>query len=1369
MMQPVKNMTFYGRMLILQIMMMCVCAGFGQIQNLTKFQPLDISETIPVSDVNVLYQDHKGFVWIGTGNGLYRYDGHHVQSFRNTLQSPHLLPSNEVQCLRDDGYDNLWIGTRQGICRMNLQTGLTKSYHFDEFDNSNIVKCLLVTRGGELWVGTEGGLYRYNSQNDSFVFCCDKKGNSKVPHASVTDLHEDHQGYVWIGTWDKGLYRYNPANKTYYEMPTFNPKRSAQAIYESNGVLWIGTWGSGLYKITNPYDTNKPLSFTAYTSANTHGELMSNIVWRISRDNNTGLLWVGTDHGLCFVQSPERKDSKLMALPETLNPSPNFFGQGANGFFCDRDNQMWAIAPWRGVVVAQTTPSYFTLHTLPAPYIYSDQIACLETMPDGATWVGLRSNGILMYPADGNSDYKHIPVPSRVYCIYQQSPTRIMIGTEYNGIYIYENGNVIAQENRDNSQYIVDNCVFSITQDLHNNLLIGTYRGLSVKYADGRGVHVEGKKLGLLANAQVRDVECGRDGTIWVATRNDGLLRLQGDIRRPSAMTMTQYAKLSDTDLDIHYIYKLLVDQKGRVWACSREAGLLVYDEKTDQLVSASKVYGLPDEDVYSIEESGNGNLWISMRSELICLMMKSDGQIAGMRSFQRSTAIGDRFFSYGLSSANSSHVLTFGSRDGFVTFPDIKSSEKNGKVQPLVTDILVGGMSVMKMEEDKRHDISRLLPPYTNEITLESYQRELTLQFASLNYNRQETPRFSYKLEGYDKDWIYPDASQSQVVYGNLPSGTYTFRLRCTDPSGEWTESSMPIHITVLAPFYLRWYAWLVYLLLIGGTTYLVVRHFKNKALVDRELQMAHMESRNIEQLNHKKLQFFTNITHDLMTPLTIISATISNLAQKYPEAKEDYRIVNSNVSRLMRLLQQILEFRKTETGNQHLRVSFGSITEFVRSEIESITPLAYKKNIKLSLVCRPEKMEGFFDSDKLDKIIYNLVSNATKYNHPDGHIWVTLDSNDGKIVVIRVKDDGAGIAADKLPSLFRRFYEGEHRKFNTYGMGIGLSLVKDLTTIHHGTITVDSELGKGSTFTVTLPIVREAFAEDEIEDSVQMVIDGIGEHKETESAPAGNDTASTILVVEDNEDLLQMLKRLLMPTYHVLTAYNGREAIEVVDNETVDLILTDVMMPIMDGMEMTRELRNRKDAPNCPIIMLTAKHDDEDRAEAYRAGADAYITKPFNTSVLMVRIQSLLQNKEKTDKEISEKLFGGIKDVKLTGSDQDFLNSCIKVVQEHIANADFDLPTFAQLMNTSKSTLYKKLRMLTGLSTSAFIRSIRMKSACELLRNNPEAHISDIAYAVGYNDPKYFSSCFKKDFGCLPSEYLDTMSKNEQENKKG
>lgn len=1353
-----REMRNMGRLSVAAALALCTLAALpagAQPQDLMTFMPMDVSDNIPVGEITTLHQDRRGFIWIGSGNGLYRYDGYHVQRYRNSRLFPHLLPSNEITCLRDDADGRLWVGTRQGLCRLDLRSGMSRTYHFRDFENSNALKCLLVTRDSGLWAGTEGGLYRYDAPTDSFTLYCDKNGNAKVPHASITSLLEDRQGYVWVGTWDKGLYRYNPDDGTFYEMPDFNALHSAQAVYEDNGALWVGTWGKGLYKIENPYDTNVPLVFASYTRAGTSGQLASDIIWQIGRDRSTGLLWVGTDCGLSFVAEADDRSCRIVAAPEAMSPAPDYFGRGVGCFLSDRDQQMWAYATQRGIVVSQSKSSLFARHELPAPYLYSDYITCVENTPDGSVWAGLRSNGVLVF---SNGGFRQIPMPSQVNAVCHLSPSATLVGTERDGIAVVEDGRVVRWLDRANAPYLVDNCIYKITPDRHGNWLVGTWRGLSVRYADGRGAHVEGKLLDVLCNAKVKDITCARDGSIWMATRGDGILRLQGDIRHPSAMKLRQYARLDDSQLDLRHVYRILIDRRDRVWACSKEAGLLVYDAALDRMVSASHRYGIPDEDVYSIEESAWGDLWISMRNELMCLTINDSNHVSGMHSYLRRATIGDNLFGNALSSANSSRFITFGYNNGFVSFPNKRQHGGGRSARPTITDIQVAGRSLFQMDTDARLAISPLLPPYATEVTLPPTQHELLLCFSSLNYNKMENPRFAYKLDGCDKDWHYPDASLCQAAYSNLPYGTYTFRLRCTDEGGSWSADEQTLRVTVLAPFYLRWYALLCYALLLAGAAFLVVRYVKNRNENRRQLQLAHIERRNIEQLNHKKLQFFTNITHDLMTPLTVISATVSHLMQLCPEQKESLRTIDGSVNRLMRLLQQILEFRKTETGNQHLRVSQGVLSDFVRSEVESIRPATYKNRIRFSLECRPERVEGFFDSDKLDKIIYNLISNAIKYNRPDGSVRVSLTCDDGLRAVIRVEDDGAGIAADKIPTLFQRFYEGEHRKFNTYGMGIGLSLVKDLVTLHHGTIEVESELGKGSAFTVTIPIAREAFGEEEIEDSSQMVIDGASRDA-SEPEPAGRRGAATVLVVEDDDDLLVMLRKLLGQSYNVVTAYNGREALEVLDNEAVALVLTDVMMPVMDGVELTRQLRGRKDIANCPVIMLTAKHDDEARAEAYKAGADAYITKPFNTSVLLARIQNLLQQRRNTDAEVSEKLFGGIKDMKLGTTDQDFLNACIRAVQQHIADADFDLPMFARVMNASKSTLYKKLRALTGLNTSAFIRSVRMKSACELLRNNPKAHISDVAYAVGYNDPKYFSSCFKKDFGCLPSEYVASL----------
>lgn len=461
--------------------------------------------------------------------------------------------------------------------------------------------------------------------------------------------------------------------------------------------------------------------------------------------------------------------------------------------------------------------------------------------------------------------------------------------------------------------------------------------------------------------------------------------------------------------------------------------------------------------------------------------------------------------------------------------------------------------------------------------------------------------------------------------------------------------------------------------------------------------------------------------------------------------------------------MLQQILEFRKAETDNLNLRVSSGDIAVFVKNAAESISPLIKKHKIHFSVSCDPESIIGYFDTDKLDKILYNLLSNAAKYNKEGGYVQVTVSyAQDKDFVRLSVKDNGYGISKEKQKMLFKRFYEGDYRKFNTIGTGIGLSLTKDLVELHRGTIWVESEELKGTEFIVTLPIARSYFKEDQIDEntslSVQDTITYDTDEEQADESLEKKGQTYAILVVEDNEELLQLMVNLLKREYNVYTAENGKEAISVLENEEIDLIVSDVMMPLMDGIEFCKYVKAKLETSHIPVILLTAKNKDKDRAEAYEIGADAFISKPFNLAVLHARIRNLLRYKERMAHDFKNQLVFELKELNYTSVDEDFMQRAIDCVNRHLEDCEFDQPQFVEEMGTSKSTLYKKLKSLTGLNTSTFIRNIRLKAACRIMEEKKTAvRISELAYAVGFNDPKYFSACFKKEFGMLPTEYQE------------
>lgn len=502
----------------------------------------------------------------------------------------------------------------------------------------------------------------------------------------------------------------------------------------------------------------------------------------------------------------------------------------------------------------------------------------------------------------------------------------------------------------------------------------------------------------------------------------------------------------------------------------------------------------------------------------------------------------------------------------------------------------------------------------------------------------------------------------------------------------------------------------------------------------------------------------------------MTIISATVDELKTQAPSHNDLYTVMNSNIQRLIRLLQQILEFRKAETGNLKLRVSPGDIAAFVKNAAESFQPLVKKRKIHFSFLCDPESMIGYFDMDKLDKILYNLLSNAAKYNKEDGFIQVSLsyDETDKDFILLKIKDNGKGISKEKQKNLFKRFYEGDYRKFNTIGTGIGLSLTKDLVELHGGTISVESEVDHGTEFMVRIPIERSYYDEEQIDDEAISLMQNPVNYEDTQE-DADVETqevtikANTILLVEDNGELLHLMTKLLSREYNVFTAQNGKEGIAVLEKEDVDLIVSDVMMPEMDGIEFCKYVKGHLEMSHIPMILLTAKNKEEDRAEAYEIGADAFISKPFNLTVLHARIRNLLKYKERMARDFKNQIVFEVKDLNYTSLDEDFIQRAIHCVNNHLEDPNFDQAQFADEMRTSKSTLYKKLKSLAGLNTSSFIRNVRLKAACRIMEEKgTNVRVSELAYAVGFNDPKYFSSCFKKEFDMLPSEYIERFIQN-------
>lgn len=1338
-----------------------------------KFKQLSAPHLLPTNEVQKVYQDRDGFIWFATRNGLCQYNGYETTLYKSNLYSPDLLTTNSITCLVDDNNNNLWIGTSEGLNVMDKRTGEIKKYKAPSISN-NVVSALCVTRDNTLWVGTDNGLCRYVSEKDTFVVCGDEFGDGRLRYVTIKSLLEDSDGDLWIGTWAQGLFRYSPSTDKVVVYPKINEQYSSHVIYEdSNKDIWVGSWGYGLFKLRNPKDMEN-VSYQSFLHENgDDSSLSDNIVYDIAEDINTHTLWVGTRSGLSILRLDESSSFINYKSGKSDYRIPS---DEVNSIMRDSQKNMWIGAIGGGVLMADTRQPAFALHTLNFGNedIPVTSVRTLFADSDQNLWIGVGTYGLACreYVTGELKMYSHIPefsgvkdLPTLFAVVQRKKSGDIWFGMYNGGIYVYRKGEKVKHLTTKNSAFLTSDCVSALYEDYEGNCWVGTRGGIGVRLSDGTDYRFETMNFNDSLSAgwiYVRDIVKDMDNSIWLATSNFGVIHITGDVRQPSTLKYENYS-FHNRKLITNTVLCMHIDRFGRLWAGTEGGGLCLYNRSTGQFEEKTRTYSIPGDVIVSIEEDKSGNLWLGTVSGLVKLYVAAVGNDFSTRIYTSADGLQDNFIVN--SSCSRDGELFFGGHKGYNSFFPDKMEIPSQETNFLITDIKIFNHSFKNLPVELQQKISPVMPTYTSKIELPYKYNNFSIEFAALTYKNPELNRYAYRLQNFDRDWQYTDADRRFAYYNNLPSGTYTFQLKATNENGEWSGYVREFTVVVLPPFWATWWAYLLYMVLVLVIGVLIYRTIKKRILLQNALRLREMEKAKAEELNHAKLQFFTNITHELLTPLTIISATVDELKTQAPSHNDLYTVMNSNIQRLIRLLQQILEFRKAETGNLKLRVSPGDLAAFVRTGTESFKPLVKKRKIHFSLLCDPESIVGYFDIDKLDKIMYNLLSNAAKYNKEDGFIQVTLsyDEEDREFVLLRVKDNGKGISKEKQATLFKRFYEGDYRKFNTIGTGIGLSLTKDLVTLHGGTISVESEVDHGTEFIVRIPIERSYYDEEQIDDEVISLRQTTIDYEDTPEDVIAEvqelaTKANSILLVEDNEELLNLMTKLLGREYNVFTAENGKEGIIVLENEDVDLIVSDIMMPEMDGIEFCKYVKGHLEISHIPVILLTAKNKEEDRAEAYEIGADAFISKPFNLTVLHARIRNLLKYKARMAHDFKNQIVFEVKDLNYTSLDEDFIQRAINCVNNHLEDPNFDQAQFADEMLTSKSTLYKKLKSLAGLNTSSFIRNVRLKAACRIMEEKGiNIRVSELAYAVGFNDPKYFSSCFKKEFGMLPSEYIE------------
>ncbi len=1339
------------RTLLILVLISQSVFGFSFDKQAISFKKFPFKESLPNSIVKRVFQDSRGYVWLGTEAGICRYDGYKLITIKSNIEHPNLLTSGNILCIAEDKNHHIWFGTDRGVNILDENNQVISLFPKHKVQDLRI-NSIICDKNGDMWIGSENGLFVYDSNSKSLKTFSHSNIPNSLPGNNVNQVFEDKAGIIWVALWSDGLCRFDNKYQTFEQLPVLGKTNNPFTIFEDNqGVFWAGTFGDGLFRIEFPQGKSLPV-YTQFLHTYNPYSVPENSIYSITQDNVSGNLWVLSQMGLSIIFDRKKPVFERINALELFSDASNFL----NHIMKDRQGNIWIATSNDGVYLANLNRPLFqsnTLDELKSKFGVVSVYSIFEN--DDKIWLSLFNFGIVVVDKKSQTIDKNTALTNLFSEIIQNQSNSINCFCRYKkdgSVWIGGNGVLVRVVKKSNGFTYQDiplssknfnqknRRVTSLFSDSKNRMWIGSRYGVFLFEND--------KTIEIISGLNnVIDFAEDKNGDIWIASPSKGVFRLT---EKETGKFISKQFNLSKGNINSNEINAIVVDINGNIWAGTNNGGLNRYDEVSQKFISQNKVFSILDEDIKNIIVENKNYIWLATNNKVLKIDLVNKSSIL----FSTNDNIKISSFKARAKLRDSEGKIYFGGGNGFCSFnPNLKRLKQSvNKV--VITDIEIHNQSIFNNLQPNVYN------PDKRTLHLNYKQRNVGFEFSALNYNSPGNIYYAYKLTGVDKDWVQVDSKRRYVNYNSLGKGTYVFQVKTTDENGVWIEEPISLTIKVEPAPYETWWAYTLYIIILVLILYFIYRNVSNRIVLKRDILISRIEKQKSEELTQIKLRYFTNVSHELLTPLTIISCLIEDFNQNFPTQFKQYSIMKSNVSRLKRLLQQILDFRKVESGNMKLSVKQADLVAFINNICwNNFEPLAKQKQIQFSIHA-PETLMAWFDEDKVDKILFNILSNAFKHTPAKGTINISIQSEvkvDADYAKIFISDTGAGISQDRIPFIFERFFGDE---IGLESNGIGLSLTKELVEIHKGNISVESELNKGTTFVFEIPIENKKYAPNEREGGIE----------ETQTFPimspqvAGslaieNQTNSpnleiVVLLVEDNADLLMVLANTLSRYYKVLKASNGIEALKVIKENEVDLVVSDVMMPEMDGITLCRTIKEEIEYSHTPVLLLTAKNQIADRIESYNAGADAYISKPFEMEVLIARINSLIMNRQKRNKEYQSSLTIHPKQAENESIDGIFLRQAIDVVEQNLANFDFTHEQLIDAMNTSKSTLYRKIKSLTGLSPSEFVRNIRLKHACIMLKNET-GNVSDIAYSVGFNDPKYFSTCFKAEYGVSPREY--------------
>lgn len=1316
-----------------------ICYSIANLlaQSQIPFSHLGINDGLSQSTVFDITQDTKGNMWFATFNGVNKYNGYDFTVYLHEEGNQYSIGHNTIRTVEAGDKGKVWIGTDEGLSCYNPEEDSFHNYHYKKAEKCAAVIGIVNIDKEHLLVNTSDGLILFNIPRSIFL---KDKLDAALFQLRATSIHR-FQDRLYIGTSD-GVFAYSLTDHTLHNLITFSvedQKEVLTILQQSDSRLWIGTEGNGLYCM------NLITKEVKHYKAKDFNSISSDFVRSLALDSQNRL-WVGTFTSLDIYD--EEKDQFTAYINDRLQEQ-SLSQSSIRSVFKDSQGGMWLGTYFGGINYYHTLKDRFRhLHFMPHRNSLNDNvIGCITKDRDGSLWIGTNNGGVNKYnPTSGIFTYyttKQGLGANDVKAIYIDEATdKVYIGAHTGGLNILHRKTGKIESYTSENSLLPDNNVYAILpSNDKGQLWLGTLNGLvsfdlSQQKFIGIATDVTGKSI---EKKRIRDLLLDSKQRLWIGGEN-GIAIYSFEKGKLTPVSLFH----QDTGLENAFIYCLYESENGVFWIGTRN-GLFQFNEKENKLKHYDMAEGLPNSTVYGILEDRLGRLWISTDKGLSCFHPESDR----FRNFTSTDGLQSNQFTPKACCRMPNGEMYFGGINGLSVFQPEQMRDNPYVPSPVITDLEVFNIPVLP------HDKTGILDKHISEteaIVLQHEQSSFALNFIVSNYIAGHHNTFAYKLEGYDKEWYHTDGNHHWATYTNLPAGNYTFLVKAANNDGKWNETPASLSIRILPVWYLSWWAITLFSLILVGIAVLAFR-----------FQMERLNKKRYEELQEMKTRFFIDISHELRTPLTLILAPLQELINRVDDrwmrGQLDYIMRNTN--RLLHLVNQLMDYRRAEKGVFQLKVCANDAYSLVEKNFRFYEQLAKRKQIVYNLQSNIIGKKVLCDANYLELILNNLLSNAFKYTNTGQSITIMLNET-GTNLLLQVKDTGAGIPIDKQAKIFERFYQIEKEHI---GSGIGLSLVQKLVELHHGRIELESTEHAGSCFSIYLPTHEEAYRSDERtnEDVAVQAYSTNAKDMYMIDAETAQSTViesdskikkETILIVEDNEEIQHYLSEELSKFFITLEAENGEEALEIIKENEIDLIITDVMMPVMDGIKLCRSIKQNLKTCHIPVIILSAKSELKDQMEGLQVGADDYMAKPFSLSLLVTKIKNILRTHYRSIEHYANSLEIEPEKIALNPLDEEFLKKALVIVEKHMDDLNFSTDEFARDLYMSRSALHMKMKAVTGESTAEFIRKIRFNHACKLLKEG-RYNVAEISLMVGFNTPSYFATCFKKYIGCLPSEY--------------